>query len=118
MNTESIREDDVVFLHNAKEALNAQRTRGSTVMIFTIVAMIVAFALWANTASLEEVTNGPGKVIPSTAVQTIQNLEGGIVSEILAKEGDIVEKGQLLVRIDDTMSTASYEENAAQRDSL
>jgi adhesin transport system membrane fusion protein len=59
----------------------------------------------------DEVSRGTGKVIPSRHIQTVQNLEGGIISEILVKEGDIVEPNQVLLRIDDTRFSASMRES-------
>lgn len=75
-------------------------------LIFTITAIT-----WANYAMLDEVTRGLGKIIPSQQIQVIQNLEGGIVVEILVKEGEIVEQGQVLLRIDDTRFAVSVREN-------
>ncbi|USG62318.1 HlyD family type I secretion periplasmic adaptor subunit [Sneathiella marina] len=74
----------------------------SFLLLFGIVAFFVAAYVWADRAVLDEVTRGDGKVIPSSKVQVIQNLEGGILEELLVSEGDIVEKGQILLRIDDT----------------
>lgn len=65
-----------------------------------IVLVFVAFGIWANYAVLDEVTRGMGAVVPSRKIQELQNLEGGILSELLVTEGQIVEKGQILVRID------------------
>lgn len=74
----------------------------SFLLLIGIVAFFVAAYVWADRAVLDEVTRGDGKVIPSSKVQVIQNLEGGILKELLVGEGDIVEKGQILLRIDDT----------------
>jgi adhesin transport system membrane fusion protein len=63
---------------------------------------------------LEEVTRGEGKVVPSSHVQIIQNLEGGIISEILVNVGDVVKKDQLLLRMDETRFSSSFEENRAK----
>ncbi|MFC4273433.1 HlyD family type I secretion periplasmic adaptor subunit [Sneathiella chungangensis] len=71
-------------------------------LLFGIVAFFVVGYFWASNAVLDEVTRGDGKVIPSSQVQIIQNLEGGILRELLVHEGDIVEKGQIILRIDDT----------------
>lgn len=76
------------------------------VVVFFILAMF-----WAYFAEIEEVTRGEGKVIPSGQVQIVQNLEGGIILDILVDVGDVVEKGQLLLRIDETRFSASYQEN-------
>lgn len=76
-----------------------------TSLLFFIVAII-----WANYAILDEVTTGQGKVIPSSEVQVIQNLEGGIIQNIFVKEGQIVKKDQILMQIDNTRFMASYAE--------
>ena len=71
-------------------------------LLFGIVAFFVVAFFWSKNAVLDEVTRGDGKVIPSSQVQIIQNLEGGILQDLLVREGDIVEKGQILLRIDAT----------------
>ncbi len=78
-------------------------------LIGVIVFFVVAY-IWADNAILDEVTRGDGTVIPSSQVQVIQNLEGGILKELLVREGQIVEKGQVLLRIDDTGFAARYGE--------
>jgi adhesin transport system membrane fusion protein len=80
-------------------------------LLLAIAAFFVVFFAWARWAELEEVTRGEGKVIPSRQVQVVQNLEGGIVAEILAREGAIVERGQVLVRIDDVRAASELREN-------
>jgi len=81
------------------------------VLLFVIVAFFAAFFAWASWAELDEVTRGDGKVIPSRQVQVVQNLEGGIVAEILVREGAIVERGQILVRIDDVRAASDLRES-------
>ena len=65
---------------------------------------------WAAWAKLDEVTVGQGKVIPSRQLQVVQNLEGGIVKEVFVREGQQVEEGQELMRIDDTRFRSDYRE--------
>ncbi|HAU1184014.1 TPA: HlyD family type I secretion periplasmic adaptor subunit [Legionella pneumophila] len=84
-----------------------------TTLLFFIVAII-----WANYAILDEVTTGQGKVIPSSEVQVIQNLEGGIIQNIFVKEGQIVKKDQILMQIDNTRFMASYAEAEKKIDAL
>ncbi|OUR78593.1 hemolysin secretion protein D [Alphaproteobacteria bacterium 46_93_T64] len=82
----------------------------SMLLLFGVFAFFIAAYIWADNAILDEVTRGDGKVIPSSQVQVIQNLEGGILKELMVREGEIVEKGQILLRIDDTNFAARFGE--------
>ncbi len=91
--------------------LNVNSTASSHLILWMTLLFFIVAGWWASYTTLDEVTRGTGKVIPSRHVQVVQNLEGGIVSEILAKEGDVVEKEQILLRIDDTRFASSYRES-------
>ncbi|MGI9437024.1 MAG: HlyD family type I secretion periplasmic adaptor subunit [Geminicoccaceae bacterium] len=80
--------------------------RFAHLLLFVIVAFFVLFLAWASWATLDEVTRGEGRVIPSSQVQVIQNLEGGIVAELHAHEGKIVEAGDILLRIDNVRAAS------------
>lgn len=84
--------------------------RGTRLLAHILLALVltigIVFFLWANQAVLDEVTLGEGRVIPSSTVQVIQNLEGGIVSEILVREGQIVEANEVLLRVANSISDA------------
>ncbi|KTD62710.1 HlyD family type I secretion periplasmic adaptor subunit [Legionella shakespearei] len=80
------------------------------IILWASALFIVVAILWANYAILDEVTSGQGKVIPSSQIQVIQNLEGGIIKQIFVKEGEIVKKGQILMQIDNTRFMSSYSE--------
>jgi membrane fusion protein, adhesin transport system len=82
----------------------------SLALLFGVIIFFVAAYFWAANAILDEVTRGEGTVIPSSQVQIIQNLEGGILKELLVREGEVVEKGQVLLRIDDTGFAARFGE--------
>ncbi len=84
--------------------------RFAHVLLVVICFAMAAFLIWANWAVLDEVTRGDGKVIPSSQVQVIQNLEGGILAEVLTSEGAIVEKGEVLMRIDNTVAESRLRE--------
>lgn len=71
-------------------------------ILYIIFAFFISFFIWASNAELEEVTRGQGKVIASSKVQVIQNLEGGIIQDIVVKTGQKVNKGDLLVKFDET----------------
>ena len=82
--------------------------------IILIAGLLAAFIGWASLSELEEVTRGQGRVIPSSREQVIQSLDPGILTELLVREGDSVEKGQMLLRIDDTRASALYRELQAK----
>jgi adhesin transport system membrane fusion protein len=89
-----------------------QRSPRHLMMVILIMALFVLGALiWMNWAKIDVVIRGSGKVIPASQVQLVQSLEGGIVSEILVKEGQLVELGQPLVKISDVAFSSSFEEN-------
>ena len=83
-------------------------------MLYSITALVVLFVLWASLFRIEEITRGAGQVVPSSEVQVIQSLEGGILSELLVNEGDRVEKDQVLARIKN-MQFSSQERGAEAR---
>ncbi len=87
-------------------------------IIWAISAMTVCFLVWAALAKLDRVTQGTGKVIPSSQVQVIQSLDGGILKEMYVQEGMMVQKGQPLVRIDDTRFRADAAQSQQEVDSL
>ena len=72
--------------------------------------------VWASLADIDQVTRAQGKVIPTHNLQLVQSLEGGIVSEILVREGDIVTAEQKLVQLQDTQFSANFRETLAKRD--
>jgi len=81
-----------------------QRLRGSEQIMVAAAAGFVLFLLWASIARVDEVTRGQGRVIPSSKVQIIQSAEPSTIREILVRSGQTVNKGQLLVRLDNTSS--------------
>lgn len=72
------------------------------IWILIVLSIIGCAIVWSHWATLDEVTTGVGRVVPSKHLQVVQTLEGGIVREIHTREGDFVETGQILMRIDDT----------------
>jgi adhesin transport system membrane fusion protein len=86
--------------------------RGFTHLLLGAVgAFFVLFFAWASWATLDEVTRGDGKVIPSSHVQVVQNLEGGIVADLLVREGQIVEAGEVLLRIENIKAAGEWRES-------
>jgi len=102
--------DDVDFMSDVSSAIREQVPRGGRTLLWVMSLFVIAAIVWATYAEVNEVTRGPGRVIPSRQIQVVQNLEGGILSELLVSEGDVVEKNQVLLRIDDTRFASSYRE--------
>ena len=76
------------------------------ILIGAILIVVLSFLVWAYFANLDQITRGEGKVVPSGQTQVIQSLDGGTVADMKVREGDVVEKDQVLVVIDN--STAKY----------
>jgi adhesin transport system membrane fusion protein len=83
--------------------------------IWAVIAFFTFLVLWAHFAVIDEVTKGEGKAIPSSKIQKIQNLEGGIVAQIYVHEGEIVDAGAPLIRLDDTRFRSNVGETDADR---
>lgn len=81
---------------------------GDHILLYAVVALIAIFLLWASFAKLDEVSRGEGKIIPSSEVQVIQSLEGGIIDEFLVKEGDSVKEGQIILRLRDIQAKSDF----------
>lgn len=106
--------DVVDFATDADLAMLRQEPLRARVLLRAIGIVVALFLLWAAVAQLDEVTRGEGKVIPSRKLQILQSIDGGLVSEILVKEGDVVTPNQLLIKIDETRFVSSVKENQAQ----
>lgn len=87
-----------------------QNTNKPSLLIWLSLATVMGLITWAYFAPLEEIASGSGKVIPSSKAQTIQSLEGGILTEMYVQEGDLVVAGQKLASLDDKRFRASFGE--------
>ncbi len=90
--------------------LLAMPSRRASALMLTLVALVAVFILWAILATVQEVTTGRGRVTPASKIQVVQNLEGGIVREVLVREGAFVREGDILLRIDPTQAGSSLGE--------
>ena len=106
--------DNLAWNEEADLAILEQRPLKAKKLLYCILAIMVAAIVWAYYAKVDEVTRGDGRVIPSRQMQVIQSLDGGIVSEILIKEGELVKIGTPLIKIDETRAVSSLRENKGQ----
>ncbi len=106
--------DDLAWSEEADLAILEQAPLKAKKLMYCILAILLAAIIWAYFAKVDEVTRGEGRVVPSRQVQVIQSLDGGIVSEILIKEGELVKVGTPLIKIDETRAVSSLRENKGQ----
>ena len=111
-------EDDLNYINSVSSAMLMKTNFTTRAMLWIGAFVIIWLIVWAYYAEIDALTRGQGKIIPSHQLQIIQNLEGGIVSEILVEEGESVKKGQILIKIDDTNFISNFLENELRYNEL
>ena len=111
-------EDDLEYMDSISSAMLMKNTLKTKILLWVGMLVIIWVIVWAYFAEIDALTRGQGKIIPSNKIQVIQNLEGGIVSEILVKEGEEVKKGAILVKIDDTNFASVFIESQLRYNEL
>jgi len=106
------------FSSSAAAAVLHQSPRGGQQLLWSIMVFFVVIIVWAAYAGIDEFTRGEGRVIPSRSVQLIQNLEGGIVAEVYVREGQIVKRGQPVIRLDSLGFSSSLSETKVNQAQL
>ncbi|MDF1749688.1 MAG: HlyD family type I secretion periplasmic adaptor subunit [Alphaproteobacteria bacterium] len=109
---------DEIFDAESKSGVGRSARLWAHVLLFLIAAFFVVFLVWAHSADLDEITRGEGKIIPSGQTKIVQHFEGGIVSEISVREGDIVAAGQVIMRIENRLADAELAEKTTKYRSL
>ena len=109
---------DTEFMPEVDGTLLEDSPTLARITVWLVSLLLLTALVWAKFAVLEEVTMGEGKAIPSSKIQVIQNLEGGIVAEIFVREGQLVNKGDVLLRLDDTRFLSNRGESDADRMAL
>jgi adhesin transport system membrane fusion protein len=110
--------EDAEFMPETTAALFQRPPRYTFLIVRFAALLLVISVIWAWNASIDEITVGDGKVIPSSQNQIIQNLEGGIVSKINVKIGDIVKKDDIVIQLDETRFASSAGESKAKNMAL
>ncbi|WP_040726619.1 HlyD family type I secretion periplasmic adaptor subunit [Thiomicrorhabdus sp. Kp2] len=106
-----IAEQDIAYMSSLSQAALEKPTVKSQMVVWVILLVFIWLIVWANYAELDKIVRGEGKVVPSSQIQIIQNLEGGIVEELFIHSGDKVKKGQILIKLDNTQFASSYGES-------
>lgn len=118
MSENKVKSKDMHLINDLNAALQKEKHSGQFWVIALFFLLMIIFVIWAYNSTVEEVSRGNGNVIPSSREQVIQSLDPGIVTEMLVKEGDLVEKDQILLRLDDTRSLAGLRESEAKVENL
>ena len=103
--------NDTQYVNSVSQALLEETPNSTKVILYTISLLIIFFFFWAYFTNVDQLVRGEAKVIPYGQNQKVQNFEGGIVSEILVKEGDLVQKGDALLKIENKQYSSIYEKN-------
>jgi adhesin transport system membrane fusion protein len=106
--------EDISWDQEADVVIVEQTPLRARILLYAITIAIFVLIIWAWFAEVDELVRGDGRVIPSKQVQVIQSLDGGIISEILVREGQSVSIGTPLIRIDETRAISSLRENQSQ----
>ena len=94
-------ETTLEFMRGTSVAILNTVSSKVSLVVKIVFGVILAFFIWAISFDIEEIVRGAGQVIPTNKIQSIKNMEGGIISNIYIREGDRVKKGQILLKIDD-----------------
>jgi adhesin transport system membrane fusion protein len=105
---------DLKYMSYSSEAVLKQSPLIAQSLLWVIAAFIAVILTWASLAIVDEFTRGEGKIVPSSDLQVVQNLEGGILADLMVSVGDIVDRGQPLLQIDDTIFASTYRERSLQ----
>jgi adhesin transport system membrane fusion protein len=103
--------NDHAYMRSLSAAVVHRSPQYLNFIVLLIFLFVLAALVWMNWAEIDVVIRGSGKVTPATQVQLVQSLEGGVVTEILVSEGQLVEPNQSLVKISDVAFSSSFEEN-------
>jgi len=110
--------DDLEFMSSLSNAVLKQTEQKTKILLNIVIISMIWLIIWANFAEIDEITRGEGKVIPSSKIQVIQNLEGGLISDIMVDIGVIVKKGDDLLKIENKKDEGTFNENRLRIDEL
>lgn len=111
LNPPKYSESDLAYMRSLSAAVVQRSPKHLMMVVLIMVALFFSSIAWMNWADIDVVVRGNGKVVPSRQVQIVQSLEGGVVSEILVKEGDLVKANQALLKLSDVAFSSSFQEN-------
>lgn len=115
---DAVQRVDLKYMSYSSEAVLQQTPYLSRLLLWALAALLVVMLAWAAIAEVDEFTRAEGRVVPSSDVQVVQNLEGGILAQLMVSEGELVERDQPLLQIDDTLFSSTFRERSLQAEQL
>lgn len=110
--------EDIEFMEELEAAVRLKPSATSNLMLASIGALVVIMMGWMSFSQIDEITHGEGQVVPSSEIQVVQSLEGGVLKELLVTEGEAVKKDQPLLKISDVAFASEERGTAAKQESL
>lgn len=110
--------DDIQFMEELEAAVRLKPSATSNLMLVSVSALVVFMLGWMAFSQIDEMTHGEGQVVPSSEIQVVQSLEGGVLQELMVAEGEIVKKDQPLAKISDVAFASEERGTAARQESL
>ncbi len=110
--------EDYKYVNSVSGAMLEKVPSSSKVILYLIFLLMLSFLFWAYTAQIDQLVRGESRVVPTGQNQIVQNFEGGIIREILVEEGDLVKKGQVLLKLENKQYSSTYEKNILEIDEL
>ncbi|CAH0993406.1 Type I secretion system membrane fusion protein PrsE [Sinobacterium norvegicum] len=111
-------DQDLPYMSESSAAVLIKTPRGGRLILYTIALMFLVLIIWGALTEVDEITRAEGKIVPSSRVQIIQNLEGGILNELYVREGQHVIKGAALLNLEDSKAEAAVIESNVEYDAL
>lgn len=109
---------DYEYINSLSQALVTKVPKSSTIILYLILLLVITFFIWAYFTKIDQLVRGESKVIPSGQNQIVQNFEGGIITEILVEEGNLVKKGDILIKLKNKQYSSTYEKNILEIEAL
>lgn len=110
--------DDAKYLNSLSGALIDTNPKSARIILYIILLFMASFIVWAYYAEVDQLVRGEFRVVPYGQNQIVQNFDGGIVTEILVEDGDLVKKGDVLLKLENSQSSSAYEKNILEIDEL
>lgn len=114
MRFDAVFDDESPYRRRRIERLQRAHRDGRGTLLIVIAAAVAVFIAWANVFQIDQVARADGEVITGSRVQVIQSVDGGVLSELMVREGDRVAPGQVLARLDETRFASSVGEIRAR----